>query len=259
MTYKSSTAYDYKATKTKSGSILLIGWTRAGKGWFFHQLMAAFGRKNVVMVNNGGPMDAIAPYNPIVENARTYDEIGRLLKSLDDKVVKNEDLPMALYHEDLTKYGDKTENKWDDSTILKSTTMKDRKIEKFSGIRVDGVKYIDRFNMLPLLNIFCMTETREGKLMFPGAAFINQLTRMVGAIITLRCCVNEDKDGKKSFRRHFDTKGRDGEFGGDRTGVLLPEELPDLPDILRRLYGLEPIHKYTVAIDGEVTRDEEAK
>ena len=255
MTYNSPTAYRGQAVPIKFGSGLIGGLTRSGKDRIFHQLMRAYGDENVVLVNNGGPLDSIINENPLIENARTYDEIGLLLAALDKKVADKEELPLVLYHEDLTKFGDKVEAKWDNEKILKSTGLKDRKIEKYSGVRVDGVKYIDRFNMLPLINIYCLTETPDGRLMFPGAAFINQLTRMVGFIITLRRYVDEDKEGIKSFRCHFDTMGRGGEFGGDRTGVLLPEEPPDLPDILQRLYGLEPIHKYTVAIDGEVTRD----
>ena len=259
MTYKSSTAYRGQAVKQKFGSVVIGGLSHCGKTRFAHQVMRSQGSGNVVIVDNGGPLDAILPENPLIENAKTYKKIGELLSSLDKKVTNGEDLPQVLWHDDLSSYGDVVDLHWSDEKILKSTTIKDRKIEKFGGVKVDGIRYIKRFNMLPTINVYCITEQPDGKWLFPGQAFLNQLTRMTGAVITLRRYVEEDKDESKRFRCHFDTMGRSGEMGGDRTGVLLPEEPPDFPNILRRLYGLEPIHKYTVAIDGEVKRDEETK
>ena len=262
MTYKSTTAYRGQAVTTKAGSGVINARSKAGKDWFFHQLMAAYGDENVLLVNNGGPLDSIIPYNPMIENARNYEEIGILAKLLDDKVAANQDLPFILYHEDLTNFGNIVEARWGDERLLKSKGEKDRSIERYNKVKIDGLRYINRFNILPLINIYCITEslpTKDnamGKMMFPGSAFLNELVRKVGFIVTLRRFTDDSKEGGKHYRCQFDTLGRGGEFGGDRTGVLQPIEPPDLPDILRRLYGLEPIHKYTVAIDGEVKRNE---
>ena len=228
MPYKSPTAYRGQAVTTKAGSGLINGRSRAGKGWFFHQLMAAYGDENVLLVNNGGPLDSIIKYNPMIENARNYEEIGILAKSLDEKVATKQNLPFVLYHEDLTNFGNVVETKWGDGSLLKSKDEKDRNIERYNKVKIDGIRYINRFNLLPVINLYCITEAMPtkhdpaGRMMFPGTAFLNELVRKVGFIVTLRRIAENDSDGKKSYRSQFDTLGRGGEFGGARTGVLQP-------------------------------------
>jgi len=252
MTWKSDTAYEGDPTTASSMSMLQVGLSRCRKTGSYHQLALAYGKGEVLVAHNGGALDAILDTRPMIEDARTYDQIGKLI----DKLYKATDRPMIVFHDDLTAFGDAVENKWE-KAALKGQTDRDRNIEKYRGVKVDAKNYIRRFNDLSVLNIYNLTLGVDGKLMFPGQAFTNELIRMVGPIITLRRYVTADKNGAKSYRAQYDTMGLGGEFGGDRTGKLLPEEPPNLPAIIEKVWGIKPTYPITVSADGTAVRKED--
>jgi len=254
MPWNSPTAYKLNAENAPvSRSILQLGKSRAGKTRAFQQLVLAYGVDNVLLINNGGALDCLLYLNVVTENARDYGEVVALLDTLHEQ---RDNLPSILFHDDITKFGDAIDTKTT-KEFKHLPEGKDKNIKKFHQVSVDGRSYVTRFNDYPVINIYNLTEGDKGAIMFPGAAFIDHFIRMVGPIITLRAVVQEDEDKTQRIECWYDTRGRGGETGGDRTGTLAPREPPDLPAIIESVFKLKRKYATICESNGSMSRKEE--